>query len=129
MNKAVLMGRVGKDPETRSTQSGMQVATFSLATSKKIKGEQQTCWHNLVAFDKTAEILTRYVSKGDQLLVMGEINNRSYEDKSGQKKYVSEVIINEFHFIGDKKDSARDERRDTRRQEEPLTLTEDDFPF
>jgi single-strand DNA-binding protein len=66
MNKAILIGNVGKEPEIRKTQSGISVANFSLATSKKIKGEDKTEWHRIVAWDKLAEIIEKYVHKGDK---------------------------------------------------------------
>ena len=100
MNRATILGRIGKELELRYTPNGTAVTTFSLATSKKVKGEQVTQWHNLVAFGKTAEILSQYVSKGDQLLVEGEIQYRSYDNKDGQKVHVTEILVNQFHFVG-----------------------------
>ena len=89
MNKAILIGNVGKEPEIRKTQSGISVANFSLATSKKIKGEDKTEWHRIVAWDKLAEIIENYVHKGDKLMIEGEIETRDYE-KDGQKVYTTE---------------------------------------
>ena len=100
MNRATILGRVGKELELRYTPNGTAVTTFSLATAKKVKGEQVTQWHNLVAFGKTAEILSQYVSKGDQLLVEGEIQYRSYDNKDGQKVNVTEILVNQFEFVG-----------------------------
>jgi len=100
MNRATILGRVGKELELRYTQNGTAVTSFSLATSKKVKGEQVTQWHNLIAFNQSAEILTKYVSKGDQLLVEGEIQYRSYDNKDGIKVNVTEILVNQFHFVG-----------------------------
>lgn len=100
MNKTILLGRIGKDIELKATKGGMEVASFSLATSKKVKGEQVTQWHSLVAFGKTAETLAKYVSKGDQLLVEGEIQYRSYDNREGQKVNLTEILINQFEFVG-----------------------------
>lgn len=105
INKATLIGRVGKDPEIRYMQSGDPVASFSLATGKSWKGQdgqkhEETTWHNLVAFKRLAEIIQQYVHKGDQLYIEGEIRNRSYEDKQGVTKYVSEIIVSQMKMLG-----------------------------
>lgn len=106
MNKAFLLGHVGKDPEIRSTASGMLVASVSLATSDRQKDNQgnwtdSTEWHNLVAFSRRAEIIRDYVHKGTQLFVEGKIQTRSWDDKdSGQRKYRTEVLVNELTLLG-----------------------------
>jgi single-strand DNA-binding protein len=105
-NKALLLGHVGKDPEIRSTAGGMVVATFSLATADRQKDSQgnwqdKTEWHNLVAFQRTAEIVRDYVKKGTQLFIEGKIQTRSWDDKeSGQKKYRTEILVNELTLLG-----------------------------
>ena len=106
VNKVFLLGNVGKDPEIRSTAGGMIVASFSLATADRQKDQQgnwqdKTEWHNLVAFSRTAEIVRDYVKKGTQLFVEGKIQTRSWDDKeSGQKKYRTEILINEMSLLG-----------------------------
>lgn len=106
VNKAQLLGYVGKDPEIRSSQSGMTIATFSLATSDRQKDQSgnwvdKTEWHNLVAFGRTAEIVRDYVSKGSHLFVEGKIQTRSWDDReSGQKKYRTEILVNELNMLG-----------------------------
>ncbi len=105
VNKAFLLGNVGKDPEIRSTQGGTLVASLSLATADRQKqGEEwvdRTEWHNLVAFQRTAEIVRDYVKKGSQILVEGKLQTRSWDDKeSGQKKYRTEIIINDLTLLG-----------------------------
>jgi single-strand DNA-binding protein len=106
VNKVLLLGNVGKDPEIRSTAGGMTVATFSLATADRQKDQtgnwvDKTEWHNLVAFQRTAEIVRDYVKKGTQLFVEGKIQTRSWDDKeSGQKKYRTEILINELSLLG-----------------------------
>ena len=106
VNKALLLGRVGKDPEIRSTAGGTIVASFSLATSDRQKDSQgnwadKAEWHNLVAFNRTAEIVRDYVKKGTQIFVEGKIQSRSWDDKdSGQKKYRTEVLVNELSLLG-----------------------------
>ena len=106
VNKVFLLGNVGKDPEIRTTPGGMTVATFSLATADRAKDAQgnwtdKTEWHNLVAFQRTAEIIRDYVKKGSQIFVEGKIQTRSWDDKeSGQKKYRTEILINELSLLG-----------------------------
>jgi single-strand DNA-binding protein len=108
VNKVFLLGNVGKDPEIRSTASGMTVANFSLATADRAKDAQGNWvdkpeWHNLVCFDKLAETAKNYVKKGSSLFVEGKITNRSWDDKeSGQKRYRTEIIVNDFTFVGSK---------------------------
>jgi len=106
VNKVFLLGNVGKDPEIRTTPSGMTVASFSLATAERAKDAQgnwadKTEWHNLVAFQRTAEIVRDYVKKGTQVFIEGKIQTRSWDDKeSGQKKYRTEILINELSLLG-----------------------------
>ena len=102
VNKVILLGNVGKDPEIRSTPGGTMVANFTLATSDRQKDAQgnwqdRTEWHNLVAFTRTAEIVRDYVKKGSKLYIEGKIQTRSWDDKeSGQKRYRTEIIVNDL---------------------------------
>ena len=106
VNKVILLGNVGKDPEIRATQGGMTVANFSIATTDRIKGQDgqftdKTEWHNLVAFQRTAEIVRDYVKKGNKLYVEGRLQTSSWDDKeSGQKKYRTEILVNELSLLG-----------------------------
>ena len=106
VNKVFLLGNVGKDPEIRTTAGGMTVASFSLATAERAKDAQgnwadKTEWHNLVAFQRTAEIVRDYVKKGTQLFIEGKIQTRSWDDKeSGQKRYKTEILVNELSLLG-----------------------------
>ena len=108
VNKVFLLGNVGKDPEIRATAGGMQVASFSLATAERAKGADgqwtdKTEWHNIVCFQRTAEIVRDYVKKGSQILVEGRITNRSWDDKtSGEKKYRTEILVSELTLLGGK---------------------------
>ena len=110
VNKVILLGNVGKDPEIRSTPGGTMVANFTLATSDRQKDAQgnwqdRTEWHNLVAFTRLAEIVRDYVKKGSKLFVEGKIQTRSWDDKeSGQKRYRTEIIVNDLSLL-----SGRDE--------------------
>jgi len=104
--QVVLFGNLGKDPEVKYTPSNMAVARFSLATSKRSKDKDgnwsdRTEWHNCVAFARTAEIAGEYLKKGSQILVVGELQTSSWEDKeTGAKKYRTEVVVNELKFAG-----------------------------
>lgn len=106
VNKVMLLGHVGKDPEVRVTSGGMLICSFSLATNDRRKDThgvwvEHTEWHNLVAFMRTAEIIRDYVTKGSQLYVEGKIQTRSWEDRdSGVKKYRTEILINEVTLLG-----------------------------
>lgn len=105
VNKAILVGRLGKDPELRYTPGGQAVTSFSLATDRRWtskEGEKQkaTTWHNIVAWGKQAETMKEYLSKGKQIFIEGRIDNRSYDDKEGNKRYISEVVVENFQFLG-----------------------------
>jgi single-strand DNA-binding protein len=105
VNKVILLGNVGKDPEVKFLPSGSAVATFSIATSERFKdkgGEFQdrTEWHNLVAFGKVAEIIRDYVKKGAKLYVEGSLRTQSWDDKtSGQKRYRTEIVVNDISLL------------------------------
>lgn len=105
VNKAILVGNLGKDPELRYTPSGTAVCTFTLATTDRFKnkqGEQQerTEWHNIVVWAGLAEICGKYLTKGKQVYLEGRIQNRSYDDRDGNKRYISEVVVNEMQMLG-----------------------------
>ena len=108
VNKVTLLGNVGKDPEIRSTPGGTMVANLTLATSDRQKDAQgnwadKTEWHNIVCFQRTAEVVRDYVKKGTQLLIEGKIQTRSWDDKtSGEKKYKTEILCNELTLLGGK---------------------------
>jgi len=109
VNKVILVGRLGKDPETRYMTSGEAVTNATLATSENWKdksGEKQekTEWHNLVFYRKLAEIAGQYLKKGSQVYIEGKIQTRKWQDKnSGQDRYTTEIIVNEMQMLGDKK--------------------------
>jgi len=108
VNKVILVGNVGKDPEIRATGGGTMVANFSLATTDRAKDAtgnwtDKTEWHNLVAFQRTAEIVRDYVKKGSKLYIEGKIQTRSWDDKtSGEKKYRTEVLVNDLVLLSGK---------------------------
>jgi len=104
VNKAILVGNLGKDPELRYTPSGTAVCSFSLATTDRFKnkqGEQQerTEWHNIVVWAGLAEICGKYLTKGKQVYIEGRIQNRSYDDRDGNKRYITEIVANEMQML------------------------------
>ncbi len=105
VNKVILVGNLGKDPELRYTPSGTPVATFSLATSERYKdksGQQQekTEWHNIVAWRGLAEICGKFLHKGKQVYIEGKIQTRSYDDKDGNKRYMTEIVADNMQMLG-----------------------------
>ena len=112
VNKVTLLGNVGKDPEIRSTPGGVMVASFSIATSDRQKDAQgnwqdKTEWHNLKAFNRTAEIVRDYVKKGAKLYIEGKITTNTWDDKeSGQKRYKTEILVNELVLLTGREDGA-----------------------
>ncbi len=106
LNKVMLIGNLGRDPEVRSTPSGQNVASFSLATNRKWKDrdgnrQEQTEWHNIVCWGRQAEIAGQYLTKGKQIYVEGRIQTRSWDDKtSGEKKYKTEIVCDNFQMLG-----------------------------
>ena len=106
VNKAILVGHVGKDPEIRSTSSGDTVASFSLATNSGYGEKKTTDWHNVSVFGKSANFVRDYVKKGAQVYVEGSIRNRSYVDKNGVKKYVTEIKAFTVQALGQKETSG-----------------------
>jgi|SRR5689334_6060548 len=105
LNKVMLIGNLGKDPELRFTPSGRAVARFSLATSEQWTDQQgqrqdRTEWHNIVVWGKQAESCGQYLSKGRQVFIEGSVRSRQYDDKEGQKRYITEIIAQRVQFLG-----------------------------
>ena len=104
-NKVQLIGHVGNDPEIKTFDGGKKLAKLNVATNesyKNDKGEkvEETQWHSLIAWGKTADIIEKYVVKGKEIAIEGKLTNRSYEDKNGEKRYVTEVVIDELMLLG-----------------------------
>jgi len=111
INKVILVGNVGKDPEVRYLDSGVAVANFPFATSEKYKNKQgekvtNTEWHNIVMWRGLAEVVEKYVNKGSQLYIEGKIRTRSYDDKDGNKHYITEIIGDNMQMLGRKGDRS-----------------------
>jgi len=120
VNKAILVGRLGKDPELKYTPSGKSVCNFSLATSNKYEDNEYTVWHNIVAWGKLAELCKEYLSKGREVYIEGRIDNRSYEKKDGTKGYISEVVVQNVQFVGSRGDSQGDTKPETGKGDDGL---------
>jgi len=106
-NKVQLIGNLGNNPEIITLDSGKKLAKFSLATNESYKNSQgekvtETQWHNLVAWNNTAEIIEKYLEKGREIAIEGKLTSRSYDDKDGNKRYVTEIIVNELLMLGSK---------------------------
>lgn len=114
VNKAIIVGNLGRDPEMRTTQSGSQVANFSVATSSRYKDrdgnmQEETEWHRIVAFGRLAEICGQYLHKGKQVYIEGRIQTRSWDDKeTGQKRYTTEIVAQEMQMLSRAGDSGGD---------------------
>ena len=124
MNTVIMMGRLTKDPEIRSTATGMQVASFTLAVNRRFQKEDQKAdFFNVTAWNKTAEFVGKYFTKGQQVLVSGRLENRSWEDNAGVKRYATDVIAEEVYFADSKKEE------EWKPAEKIDILDESDLPF
>ena len=133
VNKVILVGRLGRDPETRYTGSGGAVCNFSLATDESFKdksGERQkrTEWHKLVVFGKQAEIAQQYLKKGSLVFIDGRIQTREWQDKEGQKRTSFEIIVNNFNMLGDKARAATSSHSEQNEFDGPA-VSDEDIPF
>ena len=138
LNKAILIGNLGRDPEVRYTPSGVAVANFSIATSetwtnKEGERETRTEWHRIVAFGRLGEICGEYLSKGRQIYIEGRIQTRDWEDREGIKRYTTEIVANQMLMLG-----ARDQAESARSDDAPSpdfsstqvpAQDDDDIPF
>jgi single-strand DNA-binding protein len=147
INKVILVGNLGKDPETRYMPSGKAVTNFSIATSESWKdkqtGEQkeQTEWHNIVMYDRLAEIAAEYLRKGSQVYVEGRLRTRKWQDKEGRDRYTTEIIANEMQMLGGRGGAGGGMGTESRAEPRPAPATErgsaapsrdefdDDIPF
>jgi len=110
VNKVILVGNLGRDPELRYTPSGAAVATFTLATTERFKDrdgnrQERTEWHNIVAWRQLAEICGKFLHKGKQIYIEGKIQTRSYDDRDGNKRYITEIVADQMQMLGSRDDS------------------------
>ena len=113
-NRVQLIGRLGQDPEMKQTKNGRTLARFSLATTEVYKNSQgerteETQWHPIVVWGERAEIAGKYLRKGKEVALEGKLVHRTYDDADGNKKYITEVVVNEFLMLGKKEDNAAQE--------------------
>lgn len=135
MNIHTLVGRLGRDPETKHTQSGTEVCLFTVATDRMSGGEKVTDWHSCVAFGKTAQFVAGYFSKGRVIGLSGSVQTRSWENEDGTKRYKTETVVDRAWFIP--RDSGGDEGERERpaakpapkQQPKPAAPNDDDIPF
>jgi single-strand DNA-binding protein len=139
VNKAILIGNLGRDPEVRFTGSGKAVCKFPIATSEvwydqQEQKQERTVWHNIVVWGKQGETCGKYLSKGRQVYIEGRIENRSYDDREGNKRYISEIIAQQVRFLGGQGQGAGRSTGDAPPMpDEPPApgeaVTDDDIPF
>lgn len=141
VNKVIIVGRLGRDPEVRYTPDGVAVTNFSIATSEEWKdknsGEkrERTEWHRVVAFRKLGEICGEYLSKGRQVYVEGRLRTRDWQDRDGNKRYTTEVVASDVQFLGSKDGASADRSSyDAPTPDYPelhnnTEIPEDDIPF
>jgi len=126
MNKFIVTGNVGKDPEVITTSTGKKVVKFSLAETYG----KETQWHNVVCWEKTADIVEKYVKKGSKIAVDGRVTYRTYEDKDGNKRQITEVVAKEIELLGSKPSESSQETTSQETQQPPVQDGEaSDLPF
>jgi single-strand DNA-binding protein len=136
VNKVILVGRLGKDPEVRYSTNGNAITNFNLATSRVYKNKQgekvdETEWHRCVSFGRTAEVCGEYLHKGSLIYVEGRLQTRDWEDKDGNKRWTTEVIIDSMKMLGSKNDRgvSSAESSDNPFDKGPSDIPDDDVPF
>jgi single-strand DNA-binding protein len=144
LNKVMLIGNLGKDPELRYTASGSAVASFSIATTEKFKGksgdwEEKTEWHNIVLWGRQAEIAGEYLSKGKTVYIEGRLQTRKWQDRDGRDRYTTEIVGERMQMLSGRGEGGGGGRREGGRQagneeyaptyEEPVFNADDDIPF
>ncbi len=139
VNKVILVGNLGRDPEMRHTQTGRPVANFTLATNERWRdkdGQQQerTEWHRIVVWDRLAEICTEYLTKGKQVYIEGRLQTREWEDREGNKRYTTEIVANQMQMLGRRGEQGPGEPGPGESSPEPEAAPpgpagDDDIPF
>ena len=138
VNKVILIGNLGKDPDLRFTPGGQAVCTFSIATTEKWRDKQSnelkesTNWHNIVLWGKQAETAKQYLSKGSPVYIEGRIQTRSYDDKDGNKKWITEIVGQRLQFLGRRSAGEGDHETPPPPEADaapPMADEDDDLPF
>jgi len=140
INRVILIGNLGKDPDVITFENGVKKATFSLATSESYKNKEgnrvdQTEWHNIVMWRGLADIAERFLHKGNQIYLEGKLKTRSYE-QDGIKKYITEIFVDNMTMLGSRKDSSENQNAGNSKPAQPqqaaendIQVPEDDLPF
>lgn len=128
INQCNFIGRLGRDPETRYTQSGKAVASFSLACSEKRGGEESIEWVNVVAWEKLAEICGQYLTKGSLVFISGRMQTRKWQDKEGGTRYTTEIVAREMKMLDSRRDSGQQQDQAWNPQAQRM-VPEADVPF
>lgn len=148
VNKVIIVGRLGRDPESRFSGGGMDISNFSLATERVKKGDKVTTWHRCTAFDKTAKVINQYATKGQMLYVEGSIDHEEYTDKDGAKKTSTTILVSQVQLLSPRQDGGarndrgngdpeeryrepaqREQSRPAQRQAPPDAFDSDEIPF
>src|SRR4030042_4867041 len=135
VNKVILVGHLGADPEVRYTPSGRAVANFSLATTERFTNkegekEERTEWDKIVGWARLGEICGEYLTKGSQVYIEGRIQTRSWEDRDGNKRYTTEIVAQAMQMLGgSKKGGVVASAEESHPSEEPISIPDDDIPF
>lgn len=140
VNKAIIVGRLGQDPELKYTKNQTAVCTISVATSEKYKQEERTEWHSVVLFKHNAENVSKYLKKGSQVYIEGRIQTRKWQDKEGRDCYKTEIVANSVQFLESKKESNPNvietangplelPSNSVSTQPEQMSFDDDDIPF
>ena len=136
VNKVILVGRLGSDPETKSSGSGVSVTNFSIATSESWKDkesetkQEKTEWHRIVAWRRLGEICGKYLHKGSQVYIEGRLQTRTWEDRDGNKKYTTEIVAQNMQMLSAVDRGGRTAPMDENLPvDEPVTASGDDIPF
>lgn len=132
MNKVVLIGRLTKDPEQRTTGNGVAVTTFTVAVDRKYKnqdGERQADFINCVAWRSTAEFVAKWFYKGSKIGLSGSLQTRTYDDANGQRKYVTEVVADDVEFVEGKRQAEQEAPADEITEEDLQPIDDEELPF
>jgi len=127
VNKVILVGNLGSDPETRYTTSGLAISKIRMATTRKVRrreasagdSNEETEWHRVVAFDKLAEIMGKYLTKGSKVYIEGRIQTRNWEDQEGNKRWMTEIVAHDMVMLDSRRDGGRYSGGDPQSQEAP----------
>ena len=134
VNKVILIGNLGKDPDIFSFENGVKKASFPLATTESYKDKEgnrvdQTEWHNIVLWRGLAEVAEKYLNKGKQIFLEGRIRTRSWDDKDGNKRYITEILGDNMTMLGGRRDQNETQQNKVEEPAAPEPTSEDDLPF